>query len=222
MTDTLKVTLFGGPGAGKSTTMALAFGYLKQAGHNIENVPEVAKELVWEERHQALLFQPYIIAKQMWRERRLDGKVDAIITDTSTLFSFIYGGEANGVTPAFKEWVLDDYRRANRLNYFLRRDPTRAYNPNGRTQKSLEEASAHDAEILAVLEDNEIPYMFVQVDKDGNSHVDVIVRGIERKLEMMRDEADAWAMLEQAHVPMGCECDEGLRTPFNCWSCTAR
>ena len=179
---TLRVTFYGGPGTGKSTTNALVFGRLKQHGLNVEMSHEYAKDLVWESRGAALGYQPYIIAKQMWRERRLEGQVDAILTDTSTLFSSIYGSEENGVTPAFTEWVLDEYKRANRLDFFLTRDPNREYNPNGRTQKTIEEASEADAEIRLLLDSNEIDYEVVQVDKDGGEYIDYLAWRIENHL----------------------------------------
>jgi hypothetical protein len=178
---TLKVGFYGGPGTGKSTTTALVFGALKQRGRNVEMAHEYAKDLVWEGRAAALQYQPYVIAKQMWRERRLEGQVDAILTDTSILYSFVYGDENNGVTPAFQEWVLDEYANSNRLDFFLTRDPNRDYNPRGRTQ-SQEEAEALDAEIQTLLIDARADFEVVQVDKDGNSHVDYIVNKIEQTL----------------------------------------
>ncbi len=184
-TGTLVVTLYGGPGTGKSTTRALVFGELKQRGLNVEEAPEYAKELVWEESTGKLGFQPYIISKQMWRTRRLDGKVDAVITDTSTLLSLIYGGPENGVTPAFRNWVLDEYKSRNGLDFFLTRDPSQPYNPSGRTQKTLDEAVDAGWQIKDLLDDNQITYSEIQVDKTGNSHVYAIADCVESTLALM-------------------------------------
>lgn len=183
-TGTLVVTLYGGPGTGKSTTRALVFGELKQRGRNVEEAPEYAKELVWEKSSGKLGFQPYIIAKQMWRTRRLDGQVDAVITDTSTLLSLIYGGPENGVTPAFRNWVLDEYKSRNGLDFYLTRDPSRPYNPKGRTQQSLSEAEQADEQIKTLLDTNNIHYSEIQVDKDGNSHVTAIADAVEQVLDL--------------------------------------
>lgn len=178
---TLRVGLYGGPGSGKSTTRALVFGTLKQRGVEIEEIPEYAKEMVWEERWQALKFQPATIAKQMWRERRVEDKVEVSITDTSTLLALIYGREENGVTPKFREWVLDDYRRAWRLDFFLDRDPSQAYQANGRMQ-TAEQAAQNDKEILDLLRSEKLSFQRVTIDSKGNSHIDKIARRIQNKL----------------------------------------
>lgn len=183
-TGTLVVTLYGGPATGKSTTRALVFGELKQRGLNVEEAPEYAKELVWEKSTGKLGFQPYIISKQMWRTRRLDGQVDAVITDTSTLLSLVYGGLENGVTPAFRNWVLDEYKSRNGLDFYLTRDPSRPYNQSGRTQ-TLSEAEAADEQIRTLLDENNIHYSEIQVDKDGNTHVQKIADAVEQVLALM-------------------------------------
>lgn len=62
---TMYVNLFGGPGAGKSTTAASLFAEMKKLGKNVELVTEVAKDFVWEERQKTLEIQPYITVKQL-------------------------------------------------------------------------------------------------------------------------------------------------------------
>lgn len=179
--DTLVVHLYGGPGTGKSTSRALIFGALKQRGRNVEEAAEYAKDLVWAQEFRRLQFQPFVTAEQMWRVRRCTGQVEAIITDTSTLLALIYGDEAGGVTPAFKEWVVDDYKRQNSLNIFLTRDPSRPYNPQGRNQS---EAQAHEADenIRDLLTTNGIPFITMRVDKNNSAHVNSIVDVIEHRL----------------------------------------
>jgi hypothetical protein len=183
---TLRVGFHAGPGTGKSTTSALVFGALKQRGRNVEMSHEYAKDLTWEQRSAALSYQPYIVAKQMWRERRLDGQVEAILTDTSTLYSFIYGTEENGVTPAFKSWVLSEYFNVPRLDFFLLRDHERPYNEKGRNQ-TREEAEALDKPLRDVLIDNGVVHDLVAVDAKGNSHIDYIVGRIETALALQQE-----------------------------------
>lgn len=176
------LVLYGGPGTGKSTTAALVFGILKQRGYNVEIVHEVAKDMVWEERHIALLHQPYINVKQMFRLDRLRDKVQGIITDTSTLLSFIYGTREGGVTKAFRDWILDDYRRRNTVNVFLMRNPDRAYNPQGRTQ-SEDEAAAADQQIRTLLIEHKINHYRVHMgrkDEHITQIADIFEQAIKR------------------------------------------
>lgn len=182
MTKPLTVSLFAGPGTGKSTTMGLVFGRLKERGHNAELVPEYAKDLTWEEAWGKLAHQPYVAAKQMWRLDRLKDRVDVIVTDTSTLLGLIYGKASGGRTQAFDDWLVDDYKRRWTLNIFLERDPSRPYNPAGRRQS---EASAIDADarILSMLNDLGVPYLGVRVNKDDGAHVDRIVHETEQRLK---------------------------------------
>lgn len=176
--STLFVHLYGGPGTGKSTTAALVFGALKQAGRNVELVTEYAKDLTWEGAHGKLAFQPLVAAKQMWRDERLDGQVDAVITDTSPLLSLIYGDRG----PEFRAWIDAEYARRETLNIFLRRDPSRAYNPAGRSQTEPE-AQLADCEIRGLLRSLGLPFVQVEVDKDENSHVHAILRFISDRLD---------------------------------------
>lgn len=174
------VHFYGGPGTGKSTTNSLVFGKLKQRDRNVEIAPEVAKELTWESRHQALGFQPYVIAKQMWRMRRLDGQVEAVLTDTSTLFALIYGSERD-LTPEFRDWIVSDYKRMRTLNILLKRDPSVPYEASGRNQTE-EDAQALDMEIENLLIKHDVPYHTLIVDTQDSLHVEDALVLIEARL----------------------------------------
>ena len=67
MNKTLVINLFGGPGCGKSTTMARLFADLKTMGYNVEMVSEFAKDLVYEMRQETMKDELYIFAKQHHR-----------------------------------------------------------------------------------------------------------------------------------------------------------
>lgn len=57
------INLWGGPGCGKSTTMARIFSELKVKGYNVEMVSEFAKDLVYEKRDETMKDELYIFAK---------------------------------------------------------------------------------------------------------------------------------------------------------------
>ena len=90
MSKALVINLFGGPGCGKSTTMARLFADLKAMGYNVEMVSEFAKDLVYEQRQETMKDELYIFAKQHHRLFRVADKVDIIITDRPLLLTNIY------------------------------------------------------------------------------------------------------------------------------------
>lgn len=175
-TEPLRVVLYAGPGTGKSTTAALVFGRLKQRGWNVELAHEYAKELTWE-GNPRLKHQASIAAEQQWRMDRLTD-VDAIVTDTSTLYGLVYGNPMVPWWSAFAEFLLDEYLAHNTLNFFLHRDPARGYNPKGRSQ-SEEEAVALDSRIRDMLTTHDIPCEDIQIDQQDDMHVIEIVRAVE-------------------------------------------
>jgi hypothetical protein len=178
MPETLVVNLFGGPGVSKSTNRALVFAKLKLAGHNVEEAPEFAKELVWEGRHKALRFQQYIIGKQMWRVERLRGEVEVVITDSPILFGLIYGKD---YSQAWEDHLIEVHQSWRTLNIHLIRDfEKHPYNPKGRTQ-TQEEAVEVDGQIERMLSHLTIPHSKVQVQA-GQATSDLITNLVEEQL----------------------------------------
>lgn len=144
--NTLLVNLFGGPGTGKSTTMAGLFSKLKMAGVDCEQAPEFAKDKVWEGSTKVLGNQLYIFGKQHHRLWRLAGKVSCIVTDSPLLIALYYGKHIT--TDTFKNLVLEEHNRFPTLNVFLKR--VKVYNPSGRMQTE-KEAKQIDVELLNIL-----------------------------------------------------------------------
>lgn len=186
MKKTLVVNLFGSPGTGKSTLMAELFAKLKCAKIDCEMVPEFAKELVWEARHDTLRDQLYILGKQHHRLFRLNGKVDVIVLDSplllNTVYNRLYNTPPNGIytkqqifNDSLEYTVVAATRLYNNLNIFLNR--TKAYNPNGR-QQTEEQSNELAVTILDTIKEHEIP--FVQLDANSET-ADII-------LQLIRDE----------------------------------
>lgn len=160
---TLVINLFAGPGAGKSTTMAGLFAKLKMDGIDCEMAPEFAKDLTWERRHETLGNQIYIFGKQHNRIYRLNGKVDVIITDSPLLLSYYYSGPENE-NKAFKDLVVEEFKKMNNFNIFIKR--VKKYNPNGRNQ-TAEEAENISVELKKILDRLGINYAEIEGNEQG-------------------------------------------------------
>lgn len=128
----LVINLIGGPGSGKSTTMAGVFYWLKKHMINCEMATEYAKDKVWEEDYRAMDDQIYIIGKQFHRISRLIDKVDIVIMDTSLLSSIIYD---KNHSEALKQLCIEAFNKFNNKVYFIERDDI-SYETSGRRETS--------------------------------------------------------------------------------------
>lgn len=161
------INLFGGPGAGKSTTAAGLFFRMKNFGLNVELVTEYAKDLTWEDRQKLLGDdQLYVFAKQQRRLNRLKGKVDYVVTDSPLLLGLAYckTTDPNHLPNLIKE-VFDQY---DNYNFFINRG-NKPYQPIGRNQTS-QEAQLLDKHILSTLDQEGVE--FVEVDFE---HADIAI-----------------------------------------------
>lgn len=136
------INLWAGPGAGKSTAAAGLFNLMKNSGHKVELITEVAKDLTYEDNKVALGNQLLLLGLQDQRLRRLVGQVDFAITDSPLPLGMIY------VTPEYrKQWLhaaiwgaFDRYRNVN-----VRVVRTKPYASYGRSQtEDAAQAIDHD------------------------------------------------------------------------------
>jgi len=169
---TLIISLFGGPGTGKSTLCANLFARMKMDGIDVEMAPEYVKEVVWEESFKKIENQLYIFGKQHQRTHRLIDKVDVIITDSPLLNSIVY---YNGNNPYFTDLVLCEYNKMNNLAFYLER--SFEYVQNGRTQ-TLENAKKVDQIYESLLSENNIDHTVLTSPYD----IDTILKVIKTKL----------------------------------------
>lgn len=149
----LVINLIGGPGSGKSTTMAGLFYWLKKRGINCEMATEYVKDKAWEEDYRTMDDQIYIIGKQFHRISRLIDKVDIVIMDTTLLSSIIYD---KNKSEALKQLCIEAFNRFNNLVFFIKRNNA-SYQTSGRRENS-EEALAIDAAYKKLMEELQIPY----------------------------------------------------------------
>lgn len=150
--NTQVISLFGGPGSGKSSISAQLYADMKQQQLNVELVREYVKDWAWSERIVGPLDQPFIAGKQTNREAALYGKVDYLVTDSPFLLSGFYQQQGNksyveGMLLGFKEHAGE--LGVTYHNYLIRRE--KPYDPRGRWQTE-EEAKNFDRGIREYLD----------------------------------------------------------------------
>ncbi len=164
MAETLVVNMFGGPGAGKSTTSAGVFSLLKLHGMNCELVTEFAKSLVWKESLYELKDQVYVTGNQYHNMYVLKDKVDVIITDSPLIIGLMY----NTVSDVFIKLTLELFRGFNNLNYYINR--TKRYKNIGRIQTE-DEAKEIDEKFKTFIINNSIDCRYVDDNYDGINRI---------------------------------------------------
>lgn len=132
---TLKVINFwAGPGAGKSTTSAGLFNWMKSHGYKVEYVTEFAKDLTYSKDYGSLTNQLYVLGEQDKRLRRLEGQVEWAITDSPLPIGLVYA------PPEYGDWyrvaVAGAYTRYRNVDFLVRRK--KPYATYGRNQTESE------------------------------------------------------------------------------------
>lgn len=153
------INLWGGPGAGKSTTAAGLFYEMKKRRLEVELVTEYAKDMVWEGRYNILDDQIYIFAKQQRRIARLrDHSVEWVITDSPIALGLVYLRDGI-LSQNFHALVMEIFNSFDNHNFLLQRNFE--YNPIGRNQKDVEEARVYDRKVTALLDSWSVPFQSI-------------------------------------------------------------
>lgn len=84
------ISLWAGPGAGKSTAAAATFARMKRLRFHVELVTEYAKDLTYEKNYLTLSDQWKVLSEQNFRIARLEGQTEYVITDSPLPLSLIY------------------------------------------------------------------------------------------------------------------------------------
>lgn len=164
------VDLIGKPCAGKSVLASQLFSELKIKGYNVELVQEYAKDLFYEENNFLIHNQLHIFSEQLWRLRRLQNKVDIVITDTSLLLGLIYSKEPN---PHFNDLLLWEYNNLNHFTYFLNKKLD--YKEEGRFHNEEQANEIHN-NILNKLYENNINFNVID-----DNYLNTIINDIETR-----------------------------------------
>lgn len=170
------ISIWGGPGTGKSTTAAGLFYEMKKLGLNVELVTEYAKDAVWERRYDLLDDQLYILAKQHRRISRLDTHgIEWVITDSPVPLGLVYLKD-NIFSENFPNLVMEVFGHYTNFNFLLQRHYK--YNPVGRNQKDDEEAKIFDTKVSELLTKYSISFETIP---GGESAVEKIITDVVEK-----------------------------------------
>jgi hypothetical protein len=177
----LRINLYAGPGAGKSTTAAMLFAKMKILGYSIELVSEYVKGWAIAKRAPVGFEQVYLMGKQLQYEYRfLSHGIHNIVTDSPVLLSACY---ARAFYPELKdvathmEAIIAEYERHHpSINIFLDRGD-KPYSTEGRYQ-TKEQAQALDTVVKDSLNRLGIPYStFSFCNDDILNHIMSILPG---------------------------------------------
>ena len=136
------INLWGGPGCGKSTTMAKIFSELKIKGYNVEMVSEFAKDLVYEKRNETMKDELYIFAKQNHRLFRVKDKVDVIVTDRPLPLTCVYDKVYGKNDKNLHTLVRRTFQEYDNINILLGFNESN-YKEEGRLQTKEEALNLH-------------------------------------------------------------------------------
>jgi hypothetical protein len=166
----MRISLFAGPGAGKSTTASMQFAKLKIEGHSIELVSEYVKAWAIAKRAVVGFDQVYLMGKQLQYEFRfLQAGIKNTITDSPVLLAPCYAREyfpELNVADHMEAIVMEYERQYPSINIFLNRGDKK-YVTEGRYQ--TEEAARNmDETVKSTLNRLGLPYKeFSFFDSEG-------------------------------------------------------
>lgn len=159
------INLCGGPSSGKSTTCAGLFYLMKINNYKVEQITEVAKELVWDGLNNVLnTEQNYILGLQNRKLARVQDKVDYAVVDSPLFFSQLYAPE--NYFPSFNQFCLEQFNYYDNINILLKRPEGRVFETIGRIHNEDESLDLH-YKLENILKINNIPYFEVIADKEA-------------------------------------------------------
>lgn len=160
------INIIGGPGCDKSLYSSAIVLKLHLMHKTVEQVPEVAKPLVWQNDFEALRNQ-YSIAWQQYRLLEvLDGQVHFLVTEGGLPQLLYYNAHhPDNICDVDKtrRHILEWYRQFDHINIFAQRDPDKPYIRAGRLQDE-NRAREMDAEIRTALSAEGIKYTLLPPD----------------------------------------------------------
>lgn len=156
MIDKVCINFLGGPSSGKTVAAASLFARLKKLHVDTELVAEFPKDLVLENNTTALANQIYVFAGQLYRVECAYDNTQVAVVDSPLLLSAVYNPDSS---KHLIDLVFEQHHKFNNINIFVKRDPSYPHSMAGRIH-SLTESVSIDNQILRLLENNNIPFIY--------------------------------------------------------------
>jgi nicotinamide riboside kinase len=170
---TLNVGIIGGPGAGKTTTVAGVFSKIKRANINAALVQEFARDEInrgWTQKSLGDQFR--ILMKQREREDIIPPQVAVKITDSPALLSYYYGivsfdarerSDVMTLPDLYYEFLTDLHRYD--LLILLKR--TKPYQNDGTRAQTEAESDQTYEDLKVLLRLHGVEYVEIDGDDDA-------------------------------------------------------
>lgn len=169
MKNTILINIYGGPGAGKSTTAAGVFYELKRIGYDCGLVTEMATELVYDEAFNVMNDQIYLFGEQWHRTFRMLGKVDFIVTDSPLLMNIVYNAFKD---EEFDKFIYSRIHKLKSLDFFINRSD--AFSEVGRIH-NLEQSKEVDKTIKELAKNNGIKLIELEQENSVTEIVKIVL-----------------------------------------------
>lgn len=169
MKNTILINIYGGPGAGKSTTAAGVFYELKRIGYDCGLVTEMATELVYDEAFNVMNDQIYLFGEQWHRTFRMLGKVDFIVTDSPLLMNIVYNHFKD---EDFDKFIYSRIHKLKSLDFFINRSD--AFSKVGRIH-NLEQSKEVDKTIKELAKNNDIKLIELEQENSITEIVKIVL-----------------------------------------------
>ena len=169
MKNTILINIYGGPGAGKSTTAAGVFYELKRIGYDCGLVTEMATEIVYDEAFNVMNDQIYLFGEQWHRTFRMLGKVDFIVTDSPLLMNIVYNRFKD---EDFDKFIYSRIHKLKSLDFFI--DRSDAFSEVGRIH-NLEQSKEVDKTIKELAKNNDIKLIELEQENSVTEIVKIVL-----------------------------------------------
>lgn len=173
----MRINLFAGPGAGKSTFASEIFSRMKKQGYSVEFSKEIVKLWTYQKRIPKKWDQITLLGLQMEQEAQplMDG-VKHVVCECPIIMGCVYAKDLGLKCSDQMYGICKDFEREYpSINIFIRRN-NKKYNPEGRFH-SLEQAIKIDKRIQSMLKNHVKEHLTFNFE-DGEAMYSEIIQRI--------------------------------------------